>query len=94
MYKERIQRIFKKNLIIKITLIILNSFFFGLTSFLILNKLKKNEIFNIKDAFVILILLEYIFNTLFFYKFRNVFVSNNIYEVILFLFIIGFLILM
>jgi hypothetical protein len=94
MYKERIQRIFKKNLIIKITLIILNSFFFGITSFLILNKLKKNEIFNIKDAFVILILLEYIFNTLFFYKFRNVFVSNNIYEVILFLFIIGFLILM
>jgi hypothetical protein len=74
---------------IRITLNIINSILFGLISYLILTHFRAFQ----NNKFIILFIIV-IFNDIFFNKFSNIFITNNKYEVIIFLLFIFLLFLL
>ena len=76
-------------LLIKIALNIINSIIFGLISYLILTRFRLFQ----GNKYIILFIIV-IFNDIFFNKFSKIFVTDNKYEIIIFLLFIFLLFLL
>lgn len=76
-------------IIIKVCLNIINSILFGLISYLILTRFRAFQ----NNKFVILFIII-IFNDIFFNKFSKIFITDNKYEIIIFLLFVFLLFLL
>ena len=78
-----------KTIIIKMILNIINSLLFGLISYLILTHFRAFQ-----NNKVIILFIIIIFNDIFFNKFSKIFITDNKYEVMIFLLFIFLLFLL